>query len=271
MSKRISKTRFQAGCAVLSLAIFAFLPSFAAAHFGMVLPSKAVVSEGKDASLTLALQFWHPFENVGMNLARPAAFTLYRDGKTVDLLPALKAQKVRGFDTWSAPYKVERPGLYSFVMTPAPYWEPAEDCFIIHYTKVMVPAFGDDAGWDVPLGLPVEIVPLSKPFAQYAGNLFQGRVLMNGKPVPGAEVEVEFYPGDKSKGVAPNELMVTQTIRADDAGIFSYAAPCPGWWGFAALQESPDKMNHEGTPKNVELGGVIWVHFEAMQKPVPVK
>ncbi len=242
----------------------------ALAHFGMVIPSAPVVSEGAKSALTFDLRFWHPFENSGMNLARPS-FTLYRDGKSADLTPSLRPVKTRGFDTWSASYTVSRPGLHTFVMTPAPYWEPAEDCFIIHYTKVAVPAFGDDDGWDKPLGLPVEIVPLSKPFAQYAGNVFQGRVMAGGKPVPGAEVEVEFYPGDKLKGVAPNDLMVTQAVKADDAGIFTYAAPCPGWWGFAALVEGPDKMDHEGTPKKVELGGVIWVRFEAMQKPVPVK
>ena len=35
-----------------------------------------------------------------------------------------------------------------FYMEPKPYWEPAEDCFIIHYTKTVVTAFGDDEGWD---------------------------------------------------------------------------------------------------------------------------
>ena len=32
-------------------------------------------------------------------------------------------------------YPLERPGTYIFAMEPQPYWEPAEDAFIIHYTK----------------------------------------------------------------------------------------------------------------------------------------
>jgi cobalt/nickel transport protein len=30
---------------------------------------------------------------------------------------------------------------------PEPYWEAAENAFIIHYTKAVVTAFGDDEGW----------------------------------------------------------------------------------------------------------------------------
>ena len=31
---------------------------------------------------------------------------------------------------------------------------------------------------DRPVGLPVEIVPLSRPFGLYAGNTFRGKVLV---------------------------------------------------------------------------------------------
>ena len=69
--------------------------------------------------------------------------------------------------------------------------------FIVHYTKTVVTAFGDDEGWDTEIGLKTEIVPLSKPFGLYAGNVFQGTVKLDGKPVPFAEVEVEYYDKDK--------------------------------------------------------------------------
>ena len=38
----------------------------------------------------------------------------------------------------------------------------------------------------------IEIIPMIKPFALYAGNLFQGKVLHNGKPASNVEVEVEL-------------------------------------------------------------------------------
>ena len=121
---------------------------------------------------------------------------------------------------WGLDYQIKRPGVYTFYMEPQPYWEPAEDVFIIHYTKTVVTAFGEDGGWDQEIGLKTEIVPLSKPFGLYAGNVFQGIVKFEGKPVPYAEVEVEFY-DQRQRFQAPTDCMVTQTIKADQNGFFT--------------------------------------------------
>ena len=85
-------------------------------------------------------------------------------------------------------YRVARPGCYKFVLEPQPYWEPAEDKFIIHYSKVMVPVFGVDDGWDAPTGAKTEILPLTRPFGNYAGNVFRGQVILNGRPAPGTMI-----------------------------------------------------------------------------------
>ena len=107
-------------------------------------------------------------------------------------------------------------------MDPEPYWEPAEDAFIVHYTKVVVPAFGDEEGWDKEVGQKIEIVPLTRPFGLYAGNVFQGIVMLDGKSMPYAEVEIEFYNRDE-KAEAPTEYMVTQAVKTDRNGVFTYA------------------------------------------------
>lgn len=232
----------------------------ALAHFGMLIPSAGSVADKKDASLTLTLSFSHPMEMVGMPLAAPASFKVFVDGTAENLLPALKPAKVMEHEAWSAAYAVKKPGVYQFVMEPKPYWEPAEDCFIVHYTKTVVPAFGEEEGWDTPLGLKTEIVPLTRPFGNYAGNVFQGQVLLDGKPVPGAMVEVEFYNRD-GRYEAPSEYMITQVVKADESGVFTYGVPFAGWWGFAALNTADAKMEHEGTPKDVELGAVLWTEF----------
>jgi len=68
------------------------------------------------------------------------------------------------------------------------------------------------------------------------------------------------------KATAPTDYMVTQTIKADSNGVFSYAAPKPGWWGFAALNTADYKLKADGEDKDVELGAVIWVKFEPWQE-----
>lgn len=249
----------------LALAVILLLtPGAAIAHFGMVIPSDQMVMSGESKDININLLFWHPFEGQGMNLVKPKAFDVYHDGQKTDLLGSLQEAKADGFTTWKTDYKIGRPGVYAFVMEPQPYWEPEEDCFIIHYTKVYAAAFGDDEGWDQPVGLKTEIVPLSKPYGLYTGNVFQGQILLDGKPVPGGEVEVEYYMNG-GKGEAPSDYMVTQTIKADQNGVFTYAAPKAGWWGFAALNTSDQKLKQDGQDKNIELGAVIWVEFIDMK------
>ncbi len=61
--------------------------------------------------------------------------------------------------------------------------------------------------------------------------------------------------------------MVTQTIKADENVVFTYAVPKSDWWGFAALNEADFKLKTKsGEQKGVELGAVIWVHFEDWQQ-----
>ena len=256
------KKRF---CAALGLTILLFLATPALAHFGMVIPGDAMVMAEDNRTITVVLSFSHPFEGVGMDLAKPKAFVLTAQGKKIDLLDKIEPIKVMGHPAWQVRQPIARPGIYQFYMEPQPYWEPAEDCFIIHYTRAVVTAFGDDEGWDAEMGLKTEIVPLAKPFGLYAGNVFQGIVKLDGQPVPNAEVEIEYYNQD-GKAQAPTDYVVTQTIKADGNGVFTYAAPKPGWWGFAALNTADFKLKHEGVDKDVEIGAVLWVHFEGWQE-----
>ncbi|MEM7566040.1 MAG: DUF4198 domain-containing protein [Pseudomonadota bacterium] len=244
---------------LLAAALLATTP--AAAHYGMIIPSDPMLSQDEGRAIDLTLSFSHPFEEDGMVLERPEAFTVTHDGETTDLLGALAEATVMGEPGYTLTHPLERPGTHVFAMTPVPYWEPAEDAFIQHFTKTYVAAYDDDEGWDAELGLRTEIVPLTKPFGLWAGNVFQGIVHLEGEPVPYAEVEVEFYNEGQTASV-PSELMITQTVKADGNGVFTYAAPTDGWWGFAALNTATETMDHEGTAKAVELGAVIWVHFE---------
>ena len=240
------------------------LPIPGHAHFGMIIPSDTMIMQGDNRTVRTQISFSHPFEGIGMEMAKPRQCSVIANGNRVDLLGSLKHEPVMGRTAWSFDYKITRPGVYVFLVEPEPYWEPAEDAFIVHYTKAVVTAFGDDEGWDREIGLKTEILPLSKPYGLYAGNLFQGIVKLNGKPVPFAEVEVEYYNKDL-RLTAPTDYMIAQTIKADNNGVFSYAAPVDGWWGFAALNKADFQLKHEGQGKDVELGAVIWVKFHDLK------
>lgn len=257
----------------LLLAIFAITPA-AWAHFGTVIPSKDIVTQEDPKNISLEIKFIHPMEMHYMEMEKPKSFGVLYKGKKEDMLKTLEKTQGKApdqekmFTFWKANIPVKKPGDYTFFVEPSPYWEPAEDKFIIHYSKVCVDVLGLQEGWDEPVGFEIEIIPLSRPYGFWTGNVFTGRVLAKGKPVPSAEVEVEYLnESAESRGAvkAPSDPYVTQVVKADKNGVFAYAMPKAGWWGFAALKDAPFKLKKDGKPKKVEIGGVYWVHATDMK------
>jgi len=241
------------------------------AHFGVLVPSDDIVAQQDSKTITLDVRFLHPMEGDYMEMEKPKKFGVIIRGANVDLLGTLKAKKGRGanqtkdFTYWQAMYKIKRPGDYTFYVEMKPYWEPAEDCYIIHYTKVCVNAFGLEEGWDDEVGLETEIIPLTRPYGLWTGNVFTGVVMVNGKPVLHAQVEVEYY-NEEEAIQPPADPYITQVLKTDRNGVFSYAMPKAGWWAFAALNEASwtIKGSH-GEDKSVEIGAVYWIRTRDMK------
>lgn len=231
--------------------------SSAFAHFQEIIPSADVLPEG--GTVTLDMVFTHPVDGGPvMEMKKPVRVGVLADGKQTDLLGALKEKPVDGKAAWTLTHELPQPGAAIFYVEPQAYWEPAEGKFIVHYAKVVVDAFASGEGWDELVGLPVEIQPLTRPTGIWTGNVFSGVVLKDGKPVPFAEVEVEFVNDGTVK--PPNDAFVTQVVKADANGTFTYAMPRGGWWGFAALLEGDTpKMSPDGKEVPVEEGALIWI------------
>jgi len=249
--------------AVLIAGATFLLPSQANAHFQMLIPDDDMVSQKESRTINVDVRFWHPLEGHGMNMALPAKFGVYVDGHAQDLLSSLSPKKTEDHngekrDTFVASYTFKQPGDHVFYVEPAPYWEPSEETFIVHYTKVVVNAFGMEQGWDAEVGLKTEIVPLTRPYGLWTGNVFQGVVKVNGKPAPNSQVEIEYYNQDGSVN-PPADPMITQIVKSDSNGIFTYAMPWAGWWGFAALHHDEKKMKRDGKDYPVEIGALLWV------------
>ena len=264
-------SRSAVSCYVLAVFLCAS-PLVAEAHFGAIIPSKDIVGTADKREITLDVEFLHPFEQNFMPMAKPKVFGVLHRGQKTDLLASLQERKVKGKEqqevvtAWRATYRIKQPGDYTFFVEPTPYWEVAEDSYIIHYTKVCVQALGMEEGWDEPVGLKTEIIPLTRPYGLWRGNVFTGKVLRDGKPLAGTKVEVEYLNNQAKAAVtAPADPYVTQVVKTDGQGIFTYAMPRAGWWGFAALSESDEKIKHDGLDKAVEIGAVYWVYTADMR------
>ena len=187
---------------------------YANAHFLTFMANTDNVSNQKESKVNLDISFIHPFEQTGMIMEKPEVFVNSKENSLVLTQTTKLDQKA-----WTSSYDIKSPGVYKFFVQPQPYFEPAEEKFISHVPKLIVSSFGLEDGWDEPLGLKYEIIPMTKPFALYSGNLFQGKVLHDGKPAANTEVEVELYNEFGLK--APSDAHITQVVKTDDNGVFS--------------------------------------------------
>lgn len=226
------------------------LITFTNAHFLTFIPSTDNITTTKESKILFDAMFIHPFEQSGMTMEKPEGVFL---GK--EKLPLMQTSKFN-HKAWKSEYQIKKPGIYQFYVQPKPYFEESEGKFISHVPKLIISAFGLENGWDEPIGLKYEIIPMSKPFALYAGNLFQGKVLHNGKPASNVEVEVELFNEFNLK--APTDSHITQVVKTDKNGVFSFVMNHKGWWGFAALIEEGEEV-YKGKKYPIENGALLWV------------
>jgi cobalt/nickel transport protein len=279
------KSKPRAAALALGTALAGLATTAAEAHFQLLYTPEAALNEA--AAIELALVFSHPFDNgFTMNMGTPEKFYVVAqrgegEPRKTDLTQYLEPiEWVGGEDTKASAYLARPPrsvtrslGDYTFVLEPAPYYEENEDKYIQQITKTVINVGGLPGAWDAPLGLPVEIVPLDKPYANWVGGVFRAVVLANGEPVPHAEVEVEFLNHEpqiaerrfdpEGKVTAPQDSFKTLSVRADANGQIVIGLPKAGWWGICAL-DLDDGAKHEG--KELSVDAVLWLKATDMVK-----
>lgn len=221
------------------------------AHFLALLPNTDNIQNQEQSTLKINAIFMHPFEQKGLMLKNAKIFL--NNKKTPLKLFETKKFNFKSFETT---YKVKSPGIYKFFCLSEPYYEKSEEKFISQTAKVIVSAYGIEEGWDKPIGLEYEIIPMVKPFGLYSNNIFTGKVLHNGKPVSNTEVEAELYNTYNLK--APSDSHITQVVKTNANGEFSFVMNHKGWWTFAALIENGKKI-HKGKMYPIENGAVLWI------------
>jgi len=266
-----------------SISLTLLMVSSAFAHFQMLYTPESAMKQG--GTIPLRIVFNHPFEDEHtMDMGKQhdtdalspveAFYVVSREQKT-DLLGSLKQISFKGNTNvgvaYAADYAARRMGDHLFVLQPAPYFETTEDAYIQQITKMVVNVAGLPTDWNSVLGLKAEIVPLTPPYAVWAGSTFSGIVMSEGEPVPFAELEIEYLNHEvdvetnsmgPSKVEAPQDSFVTLSLIADANGVFTFGLPKAGWWGFAAMGIGPDD---EYKGKELSQDAVIWVQAKEMR------
>lgn len=266
-----------------TLSLSMLLATSAFAHFQMLYTPESALEQG--GTIQLRHVFTHPFadehtmdmgkQHDSDKLSPVEAFYVVHKERKTDLLKSLKPITWQGNANtgaaFASEYAARRMGDHLFVIQPAPYYEKNEDAYIQQITKMVVNVAGMPTDWDAELGLKTEIVPLTKPYSIWTGSTFSGIVMSAGKPLPFAEIEVEYLNHDvdlakhamgSAKVEAPQDSFITMGIKADANGKFTFGLPQAGWWGFAALGAGPDD---EYKGKELSQDAVIWVQVKDMK------
>jgi cobalt/nickel transport protein len=66
-----------------------------------------------------------------------------------------------------------------------------------------------------------------------------------------------------SRGIVrPHRPYVTQVVKADKNGVFSYAMPRAGWWGAAALEDASWKLKRTASQGRRDRRRVVGAHHD---------
>lgn len=268
----------------LVLACLLFVVSPVHAHFQMLYTPEIALKEGGE--IVFKIVFTHPFEaghTMDMEPVREFYVVQQRgsdaEPKKVDLKSHLKpiswksaTNNGQAFEAVLPKNVVRSMGDYVFVLVPEPYFEKEENAYIQQITKVILNVGGQPGNWSKPVGLPAEILPFDKPYATWAGGVFRGMVLTEGKPLPGAELEVEYMNHEpdmkanafvrKPKVHAHHDAFVTMGSVADPNGEFVVGLARAGWWGVCALGAGPEK---EYKGRELSQDAVIWIKAVEMK------
>jgi len=261
----------------IAAAALGALAGAAQAHFQVLHVEETTLQRGEN--LEFAMVFTHPFPGGPvMSMTTPRAFNLVdRGGQKTDLRKYLKPVEWQAKDNKATAYRASIPkelvrslGDHTFVLEEEPYLEAEEGLYIQQFTKLIVNVGGVPSHWAEKIeGLPVEIQPLNKPYANWTGGVFSGVVLANGEPVPYAQVEVQYLNHDvdlkknafdrKAKVTVSSPAYETLSLYSDAQGKFTIGLPRAGWWGIAALNIGETKK-HEGKPLSQDA--VLWVQVK---------
>lgn len=244
----------------------------AAAHFHTYWP-QVEGCYGKPGEAVTWKYFWgHPFEMIVYDAAPPKFFVKTPQGKK----EPVKAKEIAFTDqstnqprkAYELEFKPAGPGDYYLCLEAEPYFIPEEKVFWQDYVKQIWHVMAQK-GWDKPVGLEVEIVPLTRPYGWPAGAVFQAQALFKGKPLKNTKVEIEKFNGfyvpkdklPKDRLGEDNEPLLTRVTKTDGQGYLTFTLDSPGWWVVMVGAED-GKKTHEGKSYPVEKRGCLWLYAE---------
>ena len=227
--------------ACLWIIFFFGLVATAKAYFLVVIQEKGGGYATRGEKISWLVFRGEPFQGLVRDLITPKAFMRTPQGGkdpvafTVIELKDYKTGKKR--HAFYVRYTPTQEGDYYLCLLSQKTYIPELNEVWREITKVPLHVESEKA-WEIPVGLELEIVPLTRPYGLTAGQIFRGKVFSQGTPASHVLVQVTHYHGlflpwealpKDAYGKLDRPLMYL-SLYTDDNGTFSVALNQPGWW-----------------------------------------
>jgi cobalt/nickel transport protein len=234
-------------------------------------PSVAV-----EQAVTCSLRFGHPFKHQILTAQKPARVAVKApDGSTADL--SAKVERVentgpngREIVAFQWKYTPAQRGDYLVTVETQPIWIPEQSEFVVDSVKTILHVETQN-GWEARAGLPLELVPLTRPYGLRTWLTFQALVVGKGaddrgrgepecRPVQGILVEVERLNPSPPQDLPPPEH-ITRTVRTDPVGVATTTLTEGGWWSLTAVRDGGTR-ERAGRTFPVKLRSTLWIYVD---------
>lgn len=244
--------------------------AIALAHYPMTITPKAMVEPGEEVEFLITNG--HPFMNDRVPVKRPERVGVYPPERRYrDLTAALTSTTTaQGTAAWRLNHTPQFAGdwIYSFhtgEITEKPHRRVQDFVKLVLHVRHET---GAQVGWRRKVGDPLEILPLTRPYAIPAGTTFRGKVVFNtrsgprgrkitSRPMLEAVIEAESYTPDQRPGTdyLPNNRLA---VLSDDKGVFNVTLPTEGWWMLSVATDGGP--GEQGSTSFLVRRAVLWLY-----------
>lgn len=247
------------GRAALLLAVSLSIPSLLLGHFHMLLPESPTAGTGDTVRVTYLKG--HPFEHEIIEVERPSVVKAHPptgEPHTLAPCPGKPGPSKAKPAGHTYCYEVPRRGDHIITATTRPVLDKGHGVLVENHLKVILHSRTQN-GWDRAVGQKLEIVPLIRPYGLKPGWVFQARVLLDGSPREGVEIEVEKY-NESPPSRLPEDEFITRTSRTAPGGVLTTTLDEPGWWLLHASVSSGTRRDAQGTEYPLVVSATLSVY-----------
>lgn len=243
---------------LLVLTVLLVAAPFVRAHYPMLIVDRPFLTPGD--TVTIDYTVGHPYVNDRFPVTRPTRVRVFTPVTgPQDLTARVTTETVthqdQPLEVHRVTYTPKKTGDYVFSWEMPIYKEPPKR-LVIDFAKVVVHVGEDQIGWWTRVRTPLEIVPLTRPYAIRVGDTFRGQVFEGPGPMAGGVVEGETYT-DVMPYPAPELAFTRRAERTDPNGVFSMTLDKAGWWLISVATDGGP--GEQGVLDRPAHRAVLWV------------